>query len=111
LTIELPPGQALPPVLHTIALDGVQPLPARIVRDSRLPDGGIRYTAALNHLTGRSRDAMIVKRYTGKYSRNIRVISARRIVVGLWKRAFGDLLAPGSRPTRRASPRRLTSRA
>jgi hypothetical protein len=53
---------------------------------------------------------MIVKLYTGKYSRNIRVISARRIVVGLWKRAFGDLRAPGSLPGRRTLPRRLTSR-
>jgi hypothetical protein len=37
-------GQALPPVLHTIELGGVQALPARIVRHSHLPDGGIRYT-------------------------------------------------------------------
>ena len=53
---------------------------------------------------------MIVKLYTGKYSRNIRVISARRIVVGLWKRAFGDLRAPGSLTGRRTLPRRLASR-
>jgi cellulose synthase (UDP-forming) len=110
VTIELPPGQALPPVLHTIELAGVQALPARIVRHSHLPDGGIRYTVALNNLIGPSRDAMIVKLYTGKYSRNIRVISARRIVVGLWRRAFGDLRAPGSLPGRRTLPRRLTSR-
>jgi hypothetical protein len=100
----------VPPLLHTIELEGVQPLPARIVRHSRLPDGGVRYTVALSKLTGPSRDAMIVKPYTGKYSRNIRVISARRIVVGLWKRAFGDLRAPGSLTGRRTLPRRLASR-
>jgi hypothetical protein len=50
VTIELPPGQALPPVLHTIELGGVQALPARIVRHSYLPDGGIRYTVVLNNL-------------------------------------------------------------
>jgi hypothetical protein len=99
----------VPPLLHTIELEGVQPLPARIVRHSRLPDGGVRYTVALSKLTGPSRDAMIVKLYTGKYSRHIRVI--KRIVAGLWKRAFGDLPTPGSRPASQKSPRRLTSRA
>jgi cellulose synthase (UDP-forming) len=110
VTIELQSGQPLPPVLHTIELDGVQPLPARIVRHSRLPDGGIRYTVVLNRLTGRSRDDMIVKLYTGKYSRNIRRISALRIVAGLWNRAFGDLRPPARVPDRRASTRGLASR-
>jgi cellulose synthase (UDP-forming) len=110
VTVELPPGHALPPVLHSIGLDGVSSLPARIVRHSQLSDGGIRYTVALNHLSGQNRDEMIVKLYTGKYSRNIRVISVKRIAIGLWRRAFGDLRTPGSFTGRRALPRRFASR-